>query len=282
MVVLALVGALLSSCRSGPPSKLDRLPGDLADRDLKASGIYEDAWVRDTGSIDLRQPAGQQAVLIRGTVPNVGDANFRSTLQLHLDDTPVGHWDIGIGDFAVSAPVPTGAGTRRLRVTFSKSQKLPSGDGRAVGARLSFIGFEPEAAAEGNPSEIIRTSNLRLGSGWGVLETFRNETFRWVDNDAHILLAADHPGSVVLSMTMEPGPGVGSKRFLLMILDAAGRQVSAEPVERRGKVNFIVPATGAADDFRLHLEGGGKPAPHDPRILNFRIFEIEAAPWKQP
>lgn len=273
-------GFLLCSCNRGLPSKLDRLPAELTNPALRISGIYEDAWVGEKGSLDLEQRKGDEIVSIRGTVPQIGDAHFQIELELRLDDQALAHWDLRPGDFAVSAPVPTGAGTRRVALEFSRSQQLP-GDGRSVGARLSFIGFEPQSGQKGAPSDITRGLNLQLGSSWGVLETFHNETFRWVDNDAQVAVAADQPGSYVLSLVLEPGPGVGGQPFLLKVLDAGGRQISAEPVPRRQRVNFIVPVeTGNANNFRLHLDGGGRPAPNDPRILNFRVFEAEAQPWK--
>ena len=279
--LLALLAALLSSCGRGLPSKLDRLPAGLNNTELKASGIYGDAWVGESGSINLKQPSGQQVLSIRGTVPKIADARFRTAMELRMDDKAIAHWNIGLGDFALSAPVFTGGGTRRVTIAFDKSQPLPGGDGRMVGARLSFIGFEPASAKTGNPSDIVRSLNLQLGGGWGVLETFDNETFRWVNNDALIALTADQSGSAVLSVIVEPGPGVGSKPFVFRVLDAAGRQVGAQPVEKRSVVRLILPVeSGKSAEFRLHVDGGGKPARNDPRILNFRVFEIEAAPWK--
>lgn len=283
VLVPALSCLLFSSCGGGLPSKVDHLPADLANTELKAKGIYEDAWVGDAASLDLRQPGGRQVAVLRGTIPNVGNPGFRSNVELRLDDRPIGHWKIGIGDFAISAPMPTGAGKRRVTVLFSNLQPLPGGDRREVGARLSFMGFEPESAAREGPSDIVRTANLQLGGGWGVLETFRKETFRWVDNNAEFELTAEQSGSFVLSLLVEPGPGVDGKPFLLKVLDASGRQVSAEPVLRRGTVNFILPVqSGEPNRFRLHLDGGGKPARNDPRILNFRVFELESGVWKAP
>jgi len=281
IALLLSVSALLSSCGRGLPSKLEHLPEDLNGTGLNLTGIYPDGWVGDSGSVTLQQPAGKQMLSIRGTVPLVGDPNFRSDVELRLEEKAVGHWNIGLGDFALSASVPPGAGTRRVTIVFGKSQQLPGGDGRMVGARLSFIGFESKSAMVGPPSDVMRSSNLQLGSGWGVLETFHNENFRWVDNDAQFLLAADQPGSAVLSVTVEPGPGVAMRPFVLRVLDASGHQVSAEPVEkRRTTVKFILPVEGKPSEFRLHVDGGGKPALNDPRILNFRVFEMEAGAWK--
>lgn len=281
LLIPTSLGLLLAACNRGLPSKLDHLPAELSNPALRISGIFADGWVGEKASLDLTQPKGDQVVVIRGTVPAIGASNFRSALELRLDDEALARWDVRPGDFALSAPVPLGEARRRITLRFSNSQQLPAGDGRSVAARLSFIGFQPKSSNVGSPSDIVRGLNLQLGTGWGVLETFRGETFRWVENDAHILVTPDPNGNFVLSMVLEPGPGVDVKPFLLRVLDADGRQVSAEPVRRRERINFILPPqSGQPADFHLHLEGGGKPAPNDPRILNFRVFELEARPWK--
>jgi hypothetical protein len=66
---------------------------------------------------------------------------------------------------------------------------------------------------------------------------------------------------------------------VLKVLDATGRQMDAVRVQRRQTVELLLPVeAGKPNEFRLHVDGGGKPAPNDPRILNFRVFRIESAP----
>jgi hypothetical protein len=82
-------------------------------------------------------------------------------------------------------------------------------------------------------------------------------------------------GDVALSLVVEPGPGVGGKPFLLKVLDESGRQTAAVRVTGRGTVQLFIHAdSDKPNEYRLHVDGGGKPAPNDPRILNFRVFEI--------
>ena len=45
------------------------------------------------------------------------------------------------------------------------------------------------------------------------------------------------------------------------------------------RANSLLEA-GKPAEFRLHVDGGGKSAPNDPRILNFRVFRLEAEPWE--
>lgn len=259
-----------------PPSQLRRFPADLSNAKLDFSGIFQDAWTEESGAVTLQQPSGEQALTIRAMVPNLGDTSFQTTVGLSIDNVSIGSKTVGVGDFELSLAAASAAGKHRIVVTFTKVQQLPAGDGRTVGARLAFLGFERPSRTT-SAQDIVQ--GVELGSGWGVLETYRGETFRWVDNDAHIRLTRPQTEDVALSLFIEPGPGVGGRRFLLKILDAAGRQVAATPVERRSTVKVFVPVEGGKPtEFRLHLDGGGKPAKGDPRVLNFRVFRMEALP----
>jgi hypothetical protein len=163
-------------------------------------------------------------------------------------------------------------------VAFSASQQLPAGDGRTVGAQLKFLGFEP-AKSTGSPVDIVQGPNLQLGSGWGPIEIFHREHFRWVENDAQILITPQKTGDLEVSMEVEAGPGVGGQ-CLLKALDVSGRQVAAVLVEGRKAVKLFIPVeTGKPNEFKLHVDGGGRRIQNDPRILNFRVFQVAAEPW---
>jgi hypothetical protein len=271
---------LLAGCggSASPPSQLSKMPAGLNDPKLELAGIYQDGWVGETGSATLQQPKGDQALTVRGMVPNLGSASFQTTLELRVDGTPVGSKTVGPGDFQISAPAPPTAGNRRVTLSFSPLQELPNGDGRLVGARLQFLGFEPASNVTA-PLDITRGPGIELGSGWGVMETFKGETFRWVENDARIRLTGSASTKASLSMIVEPGPGVSAKPFPLKVYDESGKQVAVVQVTRRGAVKVTVPLeAGRLNEFRLHVDGGGKPAKNDPRIMNFRLFRLEIAP----
>ena len=171
-----------------------------------------------------------------------------------------------------SAPISRATGERRLGITFNETQMLPGGDGRLVGARLEYIGFVETSGA----SDIVYSPKLQLGDAWGVLESFHSERFRWVENDAELLIETPQPRSVVLSLSVEPGPGIGAKSFELKLLDATGNAVGTQRVDGRRSVYFTLPAlSGTQYRFRLHTDGGGKRSATDTRILNFRVFKIE-------
>jgi hypothetical protein len=191
-----------------------------------------------------------------------------------LDGHEIGKYPIVPGQFEVSAPLPDRHATqRRIDLAFSQSQVLSAVDGRTVGARLDFLGFVPSSEIR----DIVRSPGIQLETGWGALETFNEENFRWVGNDALVTIQSAH-STATLSLLLEPGPGVEGKGFVLKILDPNGNVVAAQFVQGRMTVRLVLPThVGAENRFVLHIDGGGKQVPTDPRVLNFRVFKAELA-----
>jgi hypothetical protein len=125
-------------------------------------------------------------------------------------------------------------------------------------------------------TDIIPDSNdIALGKNWGKLEAFRGESFRWVANDAVVHIATVKRVDHQVSIHLEPGPGVGLKRFTLKVLDAEGDQVGELDVKGRQTLGFLLPADSPrVHALSLHVDEGGKTSPNDPRVLNFRVFKI--------
>ena len=127
-------------------------------------------------------------------------------------------------------------------------------------------------------AEVIAGGNggiLSLGSRWGPYETYRNASFRWVDNDAEIVLRGG-TGEARIAIACEGGPSLGRRSFLLRVLDAAGRQVdhvACNGADRRAEM--LLPLGASALRFALHVDGGGRRVPGEPRILNFRVFSLD-------
>jgi len=285
-IALLTVGfVLFVSCRgtSGVdlPSQLSRFPGDLANPKLNAAGIYSDGWVAESGAVSLRQPGGESVLSVRGAIPKLPGAEFHTDVALRVDDKEVGRKSNVSGVFQVSVPLDGRTGMRRIEVLFSDLQPLPGADGRMVGAHLDFIGFESASSQTEHSSDILRGRGVELGKAWGALETFQGETFRWVDNDAEVILSVAKPDTVQVSLTVEGGPGIEARPFLLKILDSSGRQLAAAPVRNRTTLTYFVRVdAGTGTTVRLHVDDGGHPTPKDSRILNFRVFQLEAKPWQ--
>jgi hypothetical protein len=269
------------SCNQAPvsvPSEVGRGQKDLANPLLAVSGIYPDGWMSASNSLALSQPPGSMVFHIRGMIPQIADPGFHTTVELRLDDQPIALRKLGLGSVDLSIPVPEGSRTHRVTVGFSRTEVLPGGDGRRVGARLESAGFEKQDRSQVTlPADIAIDPRIHLGSEWGPFESFGGETFRWVDNDAQLSLDLAPAHDAVVTLMVEPGPNAGGRPFLLRILDESGHQAGAILLDRRGIFRLPLPLKGTgASVFSLHADLGGASIAKESRVLNFRIFAIDA------
>lgn len=171
------------------PASVNRFPDHLSNPALQLSGVYQDAWAGPAAALNLAQPATRQVLAIRGTVPRIDSDEFRTEVDVSLNGRLAACESLGIGEFALEIPADVSVGRHRIFIAFSKTQVLPGADGRSVGAKLAFVGFERKAGQRRAGNDILRQGHgIRLGTGWNVLETFNKETFRWVANDAQFLV----------------------------------------------------------------------------------------------
>jgi hypothetical protein len=127
----------------------------------------------------------------------------------------------------------------------------------------------PPSAA---PPDIL-VGELELGGNWHGAEVFRGEAFRWVTNDAEVVVQTDLAARAELLVVVEPGPGLGGKTGALTVRAQDGQVVATGCIRGRELVQVPLPAgTAAGTVFRLHVENGGQPSPPDTRILNFRVL----------
>jgi hypothetical protein len=105
-----------------------------------------------------------------------------------------------------------------------------------------------------------------FGEGWYDPEFARGGEFRWVSNDAELVVRQPS-----LALEIEPGPSLAGKPLLLQILDDS-QIIQTETIAARGTIMIKIPR-GAAT-IRLHAESPNQPIPGDSRILNFRVFKI--------
>lgn len=118
------------------------------------------------------------------------------------------------------------------------------------------------------PDIVADTSNLRLGANWFPLEVHAGEAFRWVENDAELLI--EKPQTIRLEV--EAGPGLGAASFALELRRQDGSRPRIVQVEGRANVDIELDAAS----YHLHVEGGGRSCPGDSRILNFRVLGIRS------
>lgn len=128
--------------RTERPSHIQKFPSDLSDPRLELDGIYPDGWTAPKASLSLVEPRGQQVLVIRGLIPKIDRDDFRTDVEVSLDDKVVAKKSVGLGNFSIEARVPPSPGEHRVGLVFGSVQLLPNGDDRPIGARLGFAGFE--------------------------------------------------------------------------------------------------------------------------------------------
>jgi hypothetical protein len=125
------------------------------------------------------------------------------------------------------------------------------------------------------------TNDLGLGKNWYLYETFGGQTFRWVDNNAEIVVKNPRTNLKAVALELEAGPSLGEKKFTLQIVEN-GKTVASLPVNGHQWVLAQVPVhPGKPATFALHVNGSGKHT-SDPRILNFRVFTMADADIVDP
>lgn len=127
-------------------------------------------------------------------------------------------------------------------------------------------------------------SGIRFARGWHPPETYAGEHYRWVGEDAVLVVDPPAPGTTCLRLVTEPGPGVGYRPFELRVRDEQDRVVARGTLRGRQRVLLTLPGGPETRRFRFETEGGGQTAFGDPRVLNFRVFTCDwcAAPAAAP
>lgn len=125
-------------------------------------------------------------------------------------------------------------------------------------------------------SQQIAEDGLFVGFGWHGLEHDEwGRSFRWVNNNAEIVVTKSTGTYQHLWMELAPGPGVDYKPFRLYWLDEDGQRVADVQVDHQQTVEIRVPITTSEGRvFKLYIEQGGLQIETDPRIMNFRVFRF--------
>jgi hypothetical protein len=116
---------------------------------------------------------------------------------------------------------------------------------------------------------------IAAGNNWYPVETYEGTTFRWVHNDAELIISAPSGKYSKISMELEAGPSLGRTSFILEIQDIYGRVVAEAGVMNRAIISFDVPLVyNETAIFRLHVESDDMSVTGDNRIMNYRVFAL--------
>jgi hypothetical protein len=123
------------------PTELKEIPADLRAPGLVYRGVYEDGWVSQTACFKLSRANRHAVLVLRGMVPLIADPNFHTEVFVRVDGAAAGRQVVGLGDFQVRVSAPSSNRVSWVEVSFSRTQRLPNGDGRAAACLLRGVGF---------------------------------------------------------------------------------------------------------------------------------------------
>jgi hypothetical protein len=127
-----------------PPHAVSSFPADLAYEGLQYSGIYEDGWISERAFFILQPRTPGEVLEVRGMVPMIARADFKTTLTVSVDGREVARKTLGLGDYVLKIPLASAADSRRIDLAFDQTQTLPGGDNRPTGGLIRSIGFVRE------------------------------------------------------------------------------------------------------------------------------------------
>jgi hypothetical protein len=136
--------------------------------------------------------------------------------------------------------------------------------------------FNSEYSSDINES---KAKSLLLGQGWGNAEEFEDKIFRWVgDKPAEIVVNNLDEKLRVVRLDLEPGPGCGGKALDLKIF-YKDRLIKEQIIDVRKKISIQLPdefLTNPNEQKIIKLVPAtvNDKISSDPRILNFRVFDI--------
>jgi hypothetical protein len=123
------------------PEAIQKFPGDLKNKDLEYSGIYEDGWVAESSEVVLQQSDGASYLVVSLLIPTLDGRRAASWVTLLVDGLEVGRQPVGSSGVGFNVKV-TGKGRRRIGLRFNDAVSLPNPDTRPVSARLRYVGFQ--------------------------------------------------------------------------------------------------------------------------------------------
>jgi len=87
-------------------------------------------------------------------IPQISDPNYRTTLEVRVDGVTRSTLDLGIGEWEITAQIPSSNTPRIVDLSFSAVQALPPPDWRQAAAFLREIGLFSSIPGEANETKM--------------------------------------------------------------------------------------------------------------------------------
>jgi hypothetical protein len=198
------------------PSKVNKFPSDLGNKNLEFSGIYEDGWLGDKGFLVLSSDKPGK-VEFRGLFPQ-GLGLDSVDLALTVEGGTTIRKRLEPGPFELELPV--GSGRSRIGFQFSAVGRLPAGDHRPAVALLSSVSIEPGDAKSPEQPKSVNLPNVIAGVGVDADGVFLDG---WLSQKSFVIVNPAQAGKAVLR-GMVPG-GIGLDDQEIQIANEAGDTV---------------------------------------------------------
>jgi hypothetical protein len=227
-------------------------------------------WVENDAQIVLRGGGGEARVTIACEGgPSLGRRSFPIRV-LDASRRQVDHVVCEGAERTAEMLLPVGGGDTRYVLHVDGGGKRIPGDRRILNFRVFTLDDGPSTA--GVRDVVDPRSGVRLGAGWYPLEQYRGQTFRWMTNDAHVIVSSGGPAHVVLNVLVEVGPSVGSTETPVVIRDRTGRALLRTTLNGRGVLTVPLDLQRGDDELVVHVSSANRHVPGDQRILNLRLF----------
>jgi len=257
-------------------------------------------WVNDAISLDVINPSGTNQSLLACVEPGPGLDYRPFQLYVYVNNTLFDSIYVS-GMQAAVLPLPRldkFINTIKL-LNKERGKNLLPWEERYLNYRVSLFGLTNQRF----PIEALRILNTRndivphetwsrltkasetfrdttdllcIWNGWGSIEQWGGAHFRWVNNDAELLLFNPSEKSRFLNVELERGPSLPPGGDTLVTY-VNGTLCDSLAITGFRRVRIRLPDVLQNENlirFHVRPEGGGPAFEDDPRILRFRVFRI--------
>lgn len=146
---------------------------------------------------------------------------------------------------------------------------------RIMASKVDIVPKETWEVLMQEESSIEGTSDLLcIWDNWGSVEEQHGKQFRWVNNDAELLLLNPTNEKHFLHLELEKGPAIESDSMKLAIM-LNSNVIEKLHLTAHQQVKIRLPIMARKENtIKLHLDHLGLPQGDDPRILDFRVFRV--------
>jgi hypothetical protein len=134
-----------------------------------------------------------------------------------------------------------------------------------------------------NQDIVAPSEGIRFGSGWYPVERYDSEPFRWMREEAEVLLDRPRSAEPRLWMDVDAGPSAKGGVLSVEVVDAGGAVLAAATVRGRSKLLLQIPDRISSGLLRLRLQGDWAPVASDARFLSLRVFGLwwDVSQWRR-